>query len=467
MIRFVVLCSLALVCASVPVRGAEPKKPNVLFIVSDDMNNQLGCYGHPVVKSPNIDRLAARGVRFDRAYCQYPLCNPTRASLMTGLRPDTTGVNDNLAHFRTKLPDVLTLPELYRNNGYFVARIGKIYHYGVPNQIGTSGVDDPKSWEMIINPRGRDKDDEKLVRNLTPKRPLGSALAFLSADGTDEEQTDGKIATEAIRLMEQRTDRPFFLAVGFFRPHVPCVAPKKYFDMYKLDEMVVPRGMLNDRETKPAPALTVEPANYGLSEADCREMVRSYYASTTFMDAQVGRLLDALDRLKLSDNTIVIFWGDHGWLLGEHGLWQKHTLYEEAVRVPLICATPGMKAKGKGCPRLVEFVDIYPTLAELSGLEPPKNLHGKSFRPLLDDPQQGWKAAAYSQVQRAEKDQKYMGRSVRTERWRYTEWDEGKRGIELYDHDADPGEFHNLASDAKLAETVKQLKTLLAGGVTK
>ena len=437
--------------------GAETKKPNVLFIAVDDLNTSLGCYGHALVKSPNIDRLAARGVRFDRAYCQFPLCSPSRVSLLTGLRPDTTRVFDLKTDFRSHLPDAITMPQAFKHSGYFVARVGKIFHYGVPGQIGTSGLDDPRSWDQVINPRGRDKDEENKLTNYTPGRGLGSAMAFLAADGTDEEQTDGKSATEAIRLLEAHQGEPFFLGVGFYRPHTPYVAPKQYFDMYPLESIKLPSNPSDDHDDIPEPAAQIRPLNYGLTDEQCRECTRAYFASISFMDAQVGRLLDALDRLQLADKTIVVLWGDHGYLLGQHGQWMKQSLFEESARVPLIIAAPAAKGDGKACPRVVETIDIYPTLADLAGIARPNDLAGASLRPLLDDPDAKWDRPAFTQVQRKD----FPGRSVRTERWRYTEWHGGRKGVELYDHDNDPREFKNLAQDLQHAAVVAELRGLI------
>jgi uncharacterized sulfatase len=449
---------------ALPARAAD--KPNVLFIASDDLNCHVGCYGNALVKTPNLDRLAARGMRFDRAYCQFPLCSPSRTSLLFGLRPDSTGIQNNTTQYRTRLPDAVSLPQYLRKQGYYAARVGKMYHYGVPGQIGTPGMDDPASWDLTVNPSGRDKTDEKMVTNYTPKNGIGASLAYLVAEGTDEEQTDGKAATEAIRILQTKRDKPLFLAVGFYRPHVPCIAPKKWFDLYPLDRISLPDDPADDRKHHPEAAYTVKPPNYGIDAPKLKEFVQAYYASTSFMDAQVGRLLDALEKEKQLDNTIIVFWSDHGWHLGEHGMWQKMSLFEESARVPLIVATPTMKGKGKASGRTVELLDLYPTLTDLCGLPTPKDLHGKSLKALLDDPAAEHKPAAYTQVTRGGMENQFLGRSVRTERWRYTEWDGGKKGVELYDHDNDPRELKNLADDPKHAETVKRMKELLRKGET-
>ena len=438
---------------------AADRQPNVLFIAVDDMNNNLGCYGHPLIQSPHIDRLAERGTRFDRAYCQFPLCSPSRSSLMTGLKPDTTRVFDLQYHFRDGLPEVVTLPQLFMQNGYYAARVGKIYHYGNPGQIGTSGLDDPTSWNEFFNPAGRDKQDEKLLTNHTPKRGLGSALSFMRAEGTDEEQTDGLVAAKVIELMESHRDQPFFVAAGFYRPHCPYIAPKKYFDLYPLDQVKMQFGSRDYLSLVPKPALaSTQPWPwFGVTEDQSREALQAYWATISFVDAQVGKLLDAVDRLGLADNTVIVFWSDHGYHIGEHGLWMKQSLFENSARVPLIIASPGQKAPGAACGRTVELVDLYPTLADLAGLTPPEGLSGKSLRPLLDDPRAAWDKPAFTQVQRGG----FPGHSIRTERYRYTEWDSGAQGTELYDYDSPEGETKNLASDPAHSETVAKLQSLL------
>ncbi|MBN2508300.1 MAG: sulfatase [Verrucomicrobia bacterium] len=423
------------------------------------MNSDLGCYGHPLVRSPHLDGLARNGVRFDRAYCQFPLCSPSRTSLMTGLRPDATRVFDLHTHFRSVIPNVQTLPQLLMAHGYYAARVGKIYHYGNPGQIGTSGLDDPPSWREVVNPRGRDKDEEHLLKNFTPKRGLGSALSVLAAEGRDEEQTDGIVASETIRLIEQHRDQPFFIACGFYRPHCPYIAPKAYFDLYPLDQITLPPLTRPPADTLPPLALaSTKPWPwFGVTEDQARQSKQAYYACISFVDAQIGRLLAALDRLGLREKTLIVFWSDHGYHLGEHGLWMKQSTFEESARAPLIFSGAGVAARGKACPNPVEFVDIYPTVADLCGLNPPLGLAGASLRPLLENPSAPWDRPAFTQVNRGG----VPGHSVRTARWRYIEWDQGRQGVQLYDHHRDPHELNNLAADPQFAPVIAELKPIL------
>ena len=449
------------------VQGQAADRPNVLFIAADDLNTALGCYGHPFARTPHLDRLAATGVCFERAYHQIPLCNPARASLMTGRRPDHTTVYDLARHFREQLPEVTTLPQRFAAAGYFTARVGKIYHYDVPAAIGTEGFDDAPSWQVTVNPKGRDKTDEALIFNAEPHRKISAALSWLAAEGTDEEQTDGMTATEAIRLMREHREDPFFLGVGFFRPHTPYVAPKKYFDQYPIDSMRLPFAPTDDREDIPVAAFAHNNPvpNYGLEEPVLLGALQAYHACVSFVDAQVGRLLTALEDLGIAENTIVVFWSDHGYHLGEHGgVWQKRTLFEESARAPLLIRVPEAKGNGQACRRVVEFIDLYPTLVEAAGLPMPADLDGRSLVPLLRDPLSAWDGRAITQILRPADDRlasPVMGRSVRTERWRFTEWNGGEAGRELYDHSSDPGEFHNLALDPGPVE-VNLMKTLRA-----
>lgn len=418
------------------------EKPNVLFLICDDLNCDIGSYGHPQVKTPNIDRLAAQGIRFDRAYCQYALCGPSRASFLTGMYPDQTLIHKNAIYIREHVPNAVTLPQMFRNNGYFATRIGKLYHYNVPKHIGTAGHDDPYSWNYTINPRGRDVEDEPKIFSLVPGS-FGGTMSWLAADGTDEEQTDGMIAEAAVKELQRYGDenRSFFLAVGLFRPHTPYVAPKKYFDLYPLEEIVVPTVPEGYDQTLPKPALQSirrKKDQINLEDKLAREAIQAYYASITFADAQLGKVLDGLEASGQADNTIIVFTSDHGYHMGEHGHWQKTTLFENATRVPLIIVTPEQDSKGQVVTSPVEMVDIYPTLADLSGLEGPKSLSGVSLVPALKDTTVAPRDSALSQ---------YMqGYSIRTEKYRYTEWGEkGAEGIEMYDVQKDPEELVNLA----------------------
>lgn len=470
--------SLFLVLAPSPRGAAEggAARPNVLFLVSDDLNCDLGCYGHPLVHSPHIDALAERGVRFERAYCQFPLCSPSRASFLTGRRPDVTRVLSNPGqrnvqnqyggspHFREAIPETVTLPQFFRNNGYTVIRVGKLYHYGVPGQIGTAGFDDPPSWELTINPAGRDKAEEHRVFSLVPGT-YGGTLSWLATDGTDEEQTDGLCATAAISLLEEFAkqaaadpagQRPFFLAVGFYRPHTPYVAPRGYFEQYPVQSIPLPELSADDRARQPRAAyLSAKPEQEEMNDDLRRHAMQAYYASITLMDAQVGRVVAALDRLGLADNTIVVMTSDHGYHMYEHGLWQKMSLFENSARVPLVVVAPGANGNGAATHSLAELVDLYPTLAGLCGLEAPDYLDGVSLQPVLDDPAAVVKDAAFTQLRRGAD---RSGYSIRTAEYRYTLWDDGDAGEQLYDLQSDPMEARNLAGEAEYADVVAELK---------
>ncbi len=439
------------------------RKRNVLFIATDDLNNCMGTYGHSIVKTPNIDRLARNGVRFDRAYCQFPLCSPSRTSLMTGLGPDTTKVYELQTHFRTVLPDVMTIGQAFQKNGYFSGRVGKIFHYGNPGQIGTDGLDDKATWNQAVNPAGIDKlEEEPKLTNYTPSRGLGAAISFYASPAGDAEHTDGKVADQVIRMLEARKDEPFFIGAGFYKPHVPWIAPKKYFDMYPLESIDVRPFDEAELSIAPEPAYFTKPANWGMTADQRREAIRGYYATISFVDAQIGKVLDALERLKLADNTTIVFWSDHGYNLGEHGQWMKQSLFEWSARMPLIVAGAGVEARGRSSSRTVELLDLYPTLVELCGLKgTPANLHGRSLLPLLKNPAITWTKPAITQVRRGQAANAVDGHSLRNERYRYTFWAGGELGEELYDYETDPKELRNLASDAKHGVVKTRLKSQL------
>lgn len=440
------------------------EKLNVLFIAADDMNCDLGVYGNPQVKTPNLERLAKMGVRFDRAYCQQPLCGPSRASLMTGLRPDTLGTYGLEHELRRKNPDVVTLGQLFRQNGYFSARAGKIYHYNNPSQIGTDGNDDQQTWDERFNPAGIDKKQENQITNYSAPGGLGISMAWWDPESEDEEHTDGMVASKIVELIHAKKDEPFFLAAGFFNPHCPYVAPKRYFDLYPLDEIGIPDLELAKADLEDVPAMAVQrdtphwPFYFkGISVEQARKCKQAYYACNSFVDAQIGRLLDALEENGLMEKTIVVFWSDHGYFLGEKGLWYKRKAFERSARIPLIIAAPGL-TKGGASGRTVELLDLYPTLADLCGLMPPEKLEGRSLRPLITDPDAEWDKPAITQVYH---NQNAWGYSIRTERWRYTEWLRGKAGRELYDHAVDSAEVTNLVDYPEYASVVAELSERL------
>ena len=443
------------------LRGAA-SKTNVLMIACDDLNTRIGCWGDPVAKTPNIDRLASHGVRFDKAYCHYPLCNPSRTALLSGLRPDTTQVFDNRTPPRSTIGNVPFMPEWFGQAGYFTARKGKVAH-------GT--FEDTVKWDIAENanpgpnaPRERKKKNE---RGRQVGEEGGIKLSWTETNNKDEDEPDGHTARFIVDLLEQNLagkssaggGKPFFLGAGFHKPHLPWVAPKKYFEMYPTESIHLPETPANDRDDIPPIALTHTAGDDELTDLDRKKCIASYHACTTFLDAQIGVLLDAMDRHHLWDNTVVILWADHGWHLDEHlGLWRKMTVFEEAAHVPLIICAPGMQ-RGATCRRLVEWTDIYPTMTQLCGLANPPNLEGISLTPLLREPGRPWKKAATTVVRH----KNVLGRSVRTEHYRYSEWG-GPQVAELYDHNEDPHEFTNLAKDPKLAKTRQELQRYLAKG---
>jgi arylsulfatase A-like enzyme len=515
-----------------PAIVGRARRRNVLFISTDDMANRLGCYGVPGIKSPHLDRLARSGVLFNHHYCQFPLCGPSRTSLMTGLAPDTVKVWDLNTDFRQTMPGAVTISQLFQRNGYFTARAGKIYHYNNPSEIGTPGFDDAASWQKTANPAGIDRThDEALVQYFTPRPAagargagregaagrggagrggagrgggrgaaggatsavpwlhggigpsgtirmaqdgatptlpfsqngdLGVALAGYPSQGDDQVITDYMVAESAIAMMEEHRSEPWFIGAGFFRPHVPYIVPSKYYDLYRADEMQVPPFDPSELTIAPAIAYSSMNANEGMTPQQHRECLRGYYAAISFVDAQVGRLLDALDRMGLAEDTTVVFWADHGFMVGEHGQWHKMKLFEPSARVPFMMAGAGVSAAGKSCRRTSEHLDVYPTLAELCGLQgAPTNLQGRSLVPLLANPDAAWDRPAVSQVSRRVASGPIMGYSLRTERYRYTTWAGGAEGEELYDYDTDPRELRNLASDRESAPLKAQMRARL------
>lgn len=481
----ILIACLALAAAPAVPRAQDDRPegpPNVLMIVADDLAACLGSYGHPVCRTPHLDRLAAEGVRFSRAYCQFPVCAPSRASLMSGLYPEANGVVQNggtLGSYRAVTPELAEHPSLggfLRGRGYFTARVSKIFHMGVPGGIerGETGGDDPDSWDYAYDVMGPETLSPGVRTLLSPRRRhYGSSFAVtVVPDELAGAQTDHLATSQAIAILESRAreviagatnklkpkvGQPFFLAVGLVRPHVPFVAPERCFELYPTGAMTPPEFPEDDLADVPRPARSGRnEGNYDMSDEQQRQALAGYYASVSFLDEQIGRLLDALDRLELRRRTVVVFLSDHGWNLGEHGCWQKLTLWEEVTRVPLIVSAPGFEASaGETCASLVELVDLYPTLAELTGLGPeaPARLQGTSLRPLLADPGAvDPEADAYTLTSRG-------ARSLRFEDWRYSDW--GEAGEELYDHATDPHEFVNLAGDARYAAVLETLRARL------
>lgn len=457
--------------------AAGRDKPNVLFVAFDDLRPQIGCYGDRFAHTPNIDSIAARGVLFERSYCQQALCGPSRASLLTGLRPDTIRVHDLTTPFRRAVPDAVTLPQLFKNHGYHTENIGKIFH-------GHELMNDRASWSAPERLHMVTKRDQYALKQNQPAEEWTKTVATERADVADEAYIDGRVAADAVDTLHRIKDRPFFLGVGITKPHLPFTAPSKYWDLF--DRAKLPLAA-NPGPARGAASFAIPsyselrsyadfPKSGPIPEAKMREAMHGYYAAAAYADACLGRVLKALDRLNLTRNTIVALWGDHGWHLGEHGHWGKSTNYEAATRAPLIVAAPGVARAGSRCRGLVEFVDIYPTLAELCRLPAPANLEGQSFVPLLRRPEQRGKLAAFSQYPRPSNTKASgtdsilkgdtMGYTMRTEEFRYTEWRRGSEVIETeaYDHRRDPAETVNVAGDPAYAEPVARLKRMMQDG---
>ena len=431
---------------------AAQTKPNVLFISIDDLNNDLGCYGNTQVKSPNIDRIAARGVRFDRAYAQYTLCNPSRASFLSGRRPERTGIYELQTAPRKAMPEAVFLPQMFRQNGYFTARFGKVYH---------EGRDDKLSWDVSESVEFTDAQ-ERTMHQKRYDNPVNQRTPDWTPLDTPEEQTrDARIAKSIAQLMEEKSKagKPFFLAAGLNKPHLPWNVPKKYFSLYQAANIKFEA----DLPMRNIPSVALMTELFGSPQPASRaEAIAAYYSAITYMDTQVGVLLNKLDELKLWDNTVVVFFSDHGFHLGDHGgLWAKLSLFEQSARTPLIIAVPKSKQAGKASSRIVELLDLYPTLAELCKLPAPADLEGKSLVPLLRQPNSPWNRRAYTMVFHEVDGKKIEGKSVRDERWRYTEWDAGSKGVELYDHTNDPREFNNLAKDSRYKNIVLMMERWL------
>ena len=469
------LTTLVLLLSIVTFAKAE-QRPNVLFIAADDLRNDLGCLGNTEVISPHLDSLAKQGRLFTHAYCQQALCNPSRTSLLTGLRPDTLKIWDLPTHFRQVMPEVVTLPQHFKNNGYFTQNIGKIFHNWRQEIQG-----DPESWSVpaVMHFANHGSDKPQFDGQLPPDFAQDRKCQCM--DLPDEAYFDGRVANLAVEALQERkaADKPFFLAVGFWKPHSPFNAPKKYWDLYDRSQLSMPK---NPNWPKDAPEIAWHnsreilgsPRQRQLTPEEIMEIRHGYLAAISYFDAQVGKLLAELERLHLRDNTIVVFWSDHGYHLGEQSLWAKTSNFELDARVPLIISTPNIKNAGQPTAALAELLDLYPTLVELSGLPMPSGLEGTSLAPIIENPSNTVQNAAYTQHPRHayyEGEPDAMGRSVKTSRFRYTEWRNFQSNeliaTELYDHKADPLETVNVANENSYAEAISECKKLYQLGFGK
>lgn len=452
--------------------------PNILFIAVDDLRPEINCYGAKYMHTPNLDKLAQRGIIFKHAYCQQAVCAPSRNSLLTGLRPDAIGIYDLYTFFRTKVPDVITLPQHFKNNGYHTESMGKIYHLGHGNS------DDILSWS--VPPFNRSEVMRKIKKithgdttRLESDFPTinGKKLPYYSSNQPEKNMTDAVIANHAVERLKALKDSTFFLAVGFIKPHLPFVSPKKYWDLYPPVSIIIP-----ERKTPSGmPEVALHqfgelrkyhgiPASGPLDDETSRNLIRGYYAAVSMIDAQIGKLLDALDKNGLTENTIIVLWGDHGWKLGDYGSWCKHTNFEWDTNAPLFFSVPWLD-KNVSTNSLAEFVDIYPTLCDLAGLKKPPHLEGQSLLPILNDRNAEVNKVAISQYPRGkslgyDRKNEIMGYSIRTPKYRYTRWQKYENpneiiAVELYDHSVSKTAKENLAQNKNYADKIKELDKLM------
>jgi arylsulfatase A-like enzyme len=442
------------------------EKFNVLLIIADDLNCAIGAYGDPLAETPNIDRLAQEGVMFTNAHVQYPLCGPSRVSFMTGLYPDQTKSKELRLHVRQTIPDVITLGQKFRMENYHSVRVGKVYHYHNPRDIGTASYDDPFTWDRTVNPYGRDKIEEHKISFLKP-RFNGGVLSWYKASGKDEEQTDGIGATNTIAFLDEfaKSGENFFLAFGLYRPHVPFVATEKYYELQKNKDFSVQESSSQYLETIPEPAaisVRMKKEQVGLDTELAQEIRQAYYATVSFVDAQIGRVLDKLKKTGLDKKTIVVFTSDHGYHLGEHGHWQKQTLFEHATRVPLIFSGPGILSGLNPIHDPVELVDLYPTIMELLQMETPNFVRGKSLNPYFKGSKIPIRNSALTELLVKTPKGMAQGYSIKTKRYRLNRWHHKNLfKYELYDHKYDQDELNNLAGHQQYTKVLDSLKKVL------
>ncbi len=431
------LCVVGIALAAIPLSAAEPKKPNVIFIAIDDLNHWVGYFGrNPQTITPNIDRLASHGTRFTHSYCAAPVCNPSRAALLTGVRPFTSGVYENNDDWRQVISEELPLTTTFRKAGYTVKGAGKIYHGSYPRR---------SEWDDYLANEGSEPK---------PKGDTGvGGIKFAPLDCRDDELHDWKIVQYGIDELKKPHDRPFFLAIGLHKPHMPWNVPRKYYDMHPLADIKLPPTQPGDLSDVPSAGIAMARPDGDhreiLESGRWKDAIQGYLAAISYCDAMIGRLIDAYDHSAERDNTIIVFWGDHGWHLGEKQHWRKFALWEESTRAPLIWVAPGVTKPNTVCDRTVDFMSIYPTLTDLCGLATPKHIEGRSIRSLLENPESKWDSPAVTTY-------RFGNHAIRTERWRYIRYNNGDE--ELYDEAADPYEWTNLALDPNYADAKEALK---------